>query len=379
MDDSAPSNITTPTSTQTTAVSSETSSSGSTDQIRKLGEQVEQAHLPPDLKQNLIERVSRLALIRQGSGFLSPNYITEYESTSNYIEWVLGLPWDTQSQDVLDLVQARQVLDKNHYGIENVKTAILEYLSTIILNSRRTEGHKIGHAPVICLIGLAGTGKTTLAISIAEALGRKFERIPFGGMADSRALRGQSRVFPDAEPGAVVKKLIHAGTKNPVILLDELDRVTEAARGDIMGVLLELLDPGQNKAYTDHYVDYPFDLSNVLFVATGNNTTNISTAVLDRLQILQMPSYTDQEKIAIAHSYLFNRIRQDTGLEENEITIDETVWPHIIRPLGFDSGIRSLERTIAGMCRKVARIIVEGKMQQIHITDANVKEFLPSW
>jgi ATP-dependent Lon protease len=198
-------------------------------------------------------------------------------------------------------------------------------------------------------------------------------------MSDSRVIRGQSRLYPDAEPGAIIKRLVHCGTKNPVILLDELDRVSESARGDIMGVLLELLDPGQNKAFSDHYIDYPFDLSNVLFVATGNNTTNISTAVLDRLQILQMPSYSDEEKTAIAHSYLFTRIRDDTGLMENEIIIDETVWPLIIRPLGFDSGIRSLERTVSGMCRKAARMIVEGQAQQVIITPENVKAFLPSY
>lgn len=351
----------------------------SSDQIRHLGEKVENASLPSDLKQLLIDRVSRLALIRQGSGFMSPTYITEYESTSSYINWVVGLPWAKQSQDILDLVKAKQILDKNHFGIENVKNAILEYLATIILNSRKQASRTIAHAPILLLVGLAGTGKTTLASSIAEALGRKFERIPFGGMSDSRAIRGQSRVFPDAEPGAVIKDLVKAGTVNPVILLDELDRVTEAARGDIMGVLLELLDPGQNKAFVDHYIDYPFNLSNVLFIATGNNTTNISTAVLDRMQILQMPSYSDEEKIAIARGYLFARIRDEVGLSDRELIVDETLWPQVVRPLGYDSGIRSLERTVAGMCRKAARVIVEGNVQQVHVTEGNVKQFLPTW
>lgn len=355
------------------------SSDKSHDQIRRLGEKVEKAALPSDLKQLLIERVSRLALIRQSSGFMSSTYITEFETTSTYINWAVGLPWDQHSQDILDLVKAKQTLDKNHFGIDNIKNAILEYLSTIILNSRRREGHTMGHAPVLMLVGLAGTGKTTLAASIAEALGRKYQRIPFGGMNDSRAIRGQSRVFADAEPGGIIKALIRAGTNNPVILLDELDRVTESARGDIMGVLLELLDPGQNKAFVDHYIDYPFNLNNVLFIATGNNTTNISTAVLDRMQILQMPSYSDEEKIAIARSYLFARIREETGLQENELIIEDNLWPQIVRPLGFDSGIRSLERTVAGICRKAARVIVEGQTSQIHLTDANIKQYLPSW
>jgi ATP-dependent Lon protease len=201
----------------------------------------------------------------------------------------------------------------------------------------------------------------------------------YSDMADSRVLRGQSKAFPDAEPGSIVKKLVSAQTKNPVILLDELDRVSDDSRADIMGVLIELLDPEQNFAFTDHYIDYPFDLSNVLFVATANNTKNISTAVLDRLEIIQMPSYTDQEKTTIAKAYLFNRIKTNIGLSEQQIQIDDAVWPLLIRPLGFDSGIRSLERLIEGMCRKVARMIVEGKATGVKIDGTNIKQFLPQW
>jgi ATP-dependent Lon protease len=353
-------------------------SNQSNDQVRRLGEKVEQAVLPEELRRNLTERVSRLALLRVSSGFMSANYILEYENTAAYINWVVNLPWDKQSQDVMDLVKAKAILDQNHYGLQGIKDRVLEYLATLMLKSR-DPNHKISHAPILCLVGLAGTGKTTLASSIAQALGRQYERIPFGGMADSRALRGQSKAFPDAEPGLVIKKLLHGQMKNPVILLDELDRVSESARGDIMGVLVELLDPGQNYAFTDHYIDYPFDLSNVLFIATANNTSNISTAVLDRLEIIQMPSYTDDEKMVIAKQYLFNKIRLDTGLTDQQLVIDETLWPNIIRPLGFDSGIRSLQRTIEGICRKAARLIVEGRAQTVQLNAANIKEFLPTW
>lgn len=351
----------------------------SLDQVRRLGEKVEQAALPAELKANLVERVSRLALIRASSGFMSSNYILEYETTATYIKWTTSLPWNTKTEDNLDLIKAKQVLDQHHYGLEEMKTRILEYMATIMLHIKNGKTDSVSRAPILILVGLAGTGKTTFAESIAAALNRKFERIPFGGMADSRVLRGQSRAFPDAEPGAVIKRLIAAGSNNPVILLDELDRVTENARGDIMGVLLELLDPGQNKAYTDHYIDYPFDLSNVLFIATGNNTTNISTAVLDRLELLQMPSYTDDEKMMIAKQYLFARVRLATGLNETQLTVDDSVWPGIIRPLGFDSGIRSLQRTIEGICRKVARQIVEGKVTTVQLTSQNIKEYLPQW
>lgn len=349
------------------------------DQIRRLGEKVEKANLPAELKQNLIERVQRLALLRASAGYLSPTYIIEYENASAYIGWVVDLPWDKRSPDVLDLQRASSVLEKNHYGLLNIKERILEYLASIILNMKQGSREKIVRAPILCLVGLAGTGKTTLASSIAEALGRKFERVPFGGMGDARALRGQSRAFADAEPGYIIKKLAHVNTKNCVILLDELDRISQDARSDIMGVLVELLDPEQNKAFTDHYIDFPFDLSEVLFIATANNTTNIATAVLDRLEILQMPSYTDAEKTVIGRNYLFKKIRNRIGLTEMQLTIDESVWPGIIRPLGFDSGMRSLERTIEGICRKTARMIVEGKAQSVRVTNDNVKEFLPTW
>lgn len=351
--------------------------SDSNDQLRRLGEKIEKADVPLELRESLIERVKRLALLRVSTGYLSPTYIVEYENTSSYVEWAVNLPWNKRSEDKLDLAAAKQILDKNHYGLNSIKDRILEYLASLILNIKQNPQGTVMRAPILCLVGLAGTGKTTLASSIAEALGRSFERIPFGGMGDSRVLRGQSRAFPDAEPGAVIKKLVHAKYKNCVILLDELDRVAQEARADIMGVLVELLDPEQNKAFTDHYIDYPFDLSQVLFVTTANNTTNVSTAVLDRLEIIQMPSYTDEEKLVIGKSYLFPKARNIAGLAQNQIAIDDNVWPSIIRPLGFDSGIRSLERTIEGVCRKTARMIVEGQAQSVHVSEQNVKQFLP--
>lgn len=346
-------------------------------QIQKLEEKIKNATLPPDLLEKVNGMINLLhATFKSGSA----SYIN-FENVSSYVNWVTSLPFNKETKDILDLKSAQQILDKNHYGLSSVKNRIIEYLSSIILTLKNGSTDGIIRAPILCLIGLVGTGKTTLAYSIAEALGRKFERIPFGGMGDARALRGQSRAFADAEPGAIIKRMVNAQTKNSVILLDELDRVTENARADIMGVLVELLDPEQNRNFTDHYIDFPFDLSKVLFVATANNTTNISTAVLDRLETVQMPSYTDDEKITIAKTYLFPKVRRHSGLPENQLTIDEGVWPFIIRPLGFDAGIRSLERTIEGVCRKAARMIVEGKVPQgsfIHITGENYKQFLPT-
>lgn len=337
--------------------------------IIELEEKIKIASLPADLSEKLKEEISVLKLSLNGE-----NSFINFENFSNYVNCILSLPFDKETKDTLDIVKAKEILDKNHYGLPGVKNVILEYLSSLILNINNQ--NNTARSPIICLTGLVGTGKTTLAYSIAEALGRKFERIPFGGMADATDLRGKSRVSVDAEPGLVIKSLINAQSRNCVILLDELDRITDTGRKDIMGVLVELLDPEQNKTFRDHYVDYPFDMSKVLFIATANNTTNVATAVLDRLQIIQMPSYTDEEKTVIAQKYLFPGILKQTGLTDAQLVIDELVWPTIIRPLGFDSGIRSLERAIEGVCRKAARMIVEGKVQIVNVTPENVKEFL---
>lgn len=345
--------------------------------IKEIEEKIKAASLPSDLAEKLNEEVSvlRLSLNPSASSGQGGAFIN-FENFVNYAHCVLSLPFNKETQDILDIVKAKEILDKNHYGLTGVKNVILEYLSSLILNINNE--NNISHAPIICLTGLVGTGKTTLAYSIAESLNRKFARIPLGGMGDASDLRGKSRGVIDAEPGLVIKSLINTQSKNCVILLDELDRVIDAGRKDIMGVLVELLDPEQNKAFLDHYVDYPFDMSKVLFIATANNTTNIATAVLDRLQIIQMPSYTDEEKTMIAQKYLFPRILKQTGLTDAQLNINESVWPTIIRPLGYDSGIRSLERAIEGVCRKVARMIVEGKTQTVNVNSGNVKEFLPA-
>jgi ATP-dependent Lon protease len=346
-----------------------------TDELRS---RVQNATLPEALKEKcfgMIERIARMAKFG--------TYSIEYENTSRYIDTVLGLPWNNYSEDVLDAVTAREVLDSHQYGLDPVKKRIQEYLAVLQLHKYKEQQtgarDEDFRAPVLMLVGLAGTGKTAFAYSVADAMNREIARIPFGGMGDALTLRGQSRAYADAEPGAVIKSLMQAGTRNPVMLLDEIDRVADEARASVMGVLLELLDPQQNIAFRDHYLDFPFDLSDCLFIATGNNTTNISTAVLDRLEVIQMPSYTDEEKITIASRYVFPKALKEAGLPENAIIIDPVVWPLVVRPLGFDSGIRTLERTVKGMCRKVALMIIEGKAQQVHVTSDNVKEFLPTW
>lgn len=349
-------------------------------EIAKLNQHLEEAILPPELKERAEEMIGRVERMAQLG-----NYSTEYEQVARYLDWICTLPWTKRSDDILDLNHAQKVLDKNHSGLGEIKTRILEYLSVLNLKEGQKGGKETGEiqklmrAPILCFVGLVGTGKTTIAISIAEAMGRKFYRIPFGGMGDALYLRGQSRAYPDAEPGQVIKALKRVGTKNPVILLDEIDRVAEEARATIMGVLVELLDPEQNMAFSDHFIDFPFDLSETLFIATCNNTTNISTAVLDRLEPMQMPSYSDIEKIKIAKDYVLPKMLSEAGLTGVEVQIEESVWPKIVRPLGYDAGIRTLERTINGICRKIARMVVEGKGNRYHLSDENIKEFLPTW
>jgi ATP-dependent Lon protease len=340
-------------------------------EVTDLEKKIAAVNLPTELQEKTLVMVQRLGrMVRFGE------YSAEYEKAAHYVDWVTNLPWDKRSQDVLDLDNAKKILDKNHYGLGQIKERILEYLAILKLRKDKNELHR---APILSFIGLVGTGKTSIAFSIAEAMGRKFARIPFGGLGDPLDLRGQSRLRPDAEPGLVIKALRRAGTKNPVILLDEIDRVTDEGRSSIMGVLVELLDPEQNVAFRDHFLDYPFDLSEVLFIATGNNTSNVSVAVMDRLEPIQMPSYSDEEKIVIAKDYVLPRILRESGLSPETVKIDSEVWLKIVRPLGYDAGIRTLERTIEGICRKIAKMVVEGKNKAFHLNVENVKEFLPQW
>lgn len=301
---------------------------------------------------------------------------TKPEQMKQYLNLIHALPWDQLSEDSLDLNKAQEIMNTHHYGMTVVKDKILEYLSVMTLTRGKKEASR---APMLCLVGLVGTGKTTFGQSLAEALNRRFVRIPFGGLGSALDLRGQSRLHPDAEPGLIIKALKRAKTSNPVLLLDEIDRVTDASRADIMGVLVELLDPEQNAQFIDHYLDYPFDLSAVLFVVTANNTRNIATAVLDRLELIQMPSYTDEEKISIAKDYILPRVLTESGLSADNLTIDDDVWANIVRPLGFDAGLRTLERTIEGICHQLARSIVEDKTKHLHLTKSNIKNYLPTY
>ncbi len=342
-------------------------------ELQDLKNKVVAAEVPDELRFKIEKEIQRLERSAQlGS------YDEKYERVSKYIDWIVSLPWNKKTQDVLDLERTKQVFEQHHFGMQEVKDRFLEYVSVLKLKSQSQE-NPIVKAPILLLVGLVGTGKTTFAYSLAEALGRKIIRIPFGGMGSARDLRGQSRLHLESEPGYVIKGLRDAGTRNPVILLDEIDRVAEEARNDIMGVLVELLDPGQNYAFTDHYIDYPMNLSEVIFIATANNTRGIATAVYDRLEQITMPSYSDQEKIEIAKRYIMPKLYEEAGLKPEQLIIDDALWEQFVRPLGYDAGIRTLQRTLQGAVRKAARAIVEQGVQQVVVNQQNIKHFLPQY
>ncbi len=338
-----------------------------TDQITAVKTALQQAQLPEDLKIRLTEQLTRLDKMIQTAG-----YRPEFDKDLEYIKFVIGLPFNSSSTDILDLKNAAIVLEKHHYGLQVVKDRILEYLSILILNSR--QGKQM-HAPILAFVGLVGSGKTSIAYSIAETLGRQIIRIPFGGLGSVGQLRGESRVKPEAEPGLLMKALRNCKVNNPIILLDEIDRVAVEARADLMGVLVELLDPAQNSTFVDHYVDFPFDLSKVMFIATANNTGNIATAVMDRIELVEMPSYSDEEKIVIGRDYILPKAISDAGLAPTMVQIDPAVWPQVVRPLGFDGGIRSLQRNIQALTRKVARKVVEGNTGPFPINASTIGEY----
>lgn len=339
-------------------------------EIEKLKSKLDAANLPQELHEKAMANIGRINLALKYGGNLS-----QLDITDKYIDWIVNLPWGKKTEDNLDLGKTKEILDKNHYGLESIKKRVLEYLAVLSLQRQKLKEETI-HAPILFFVGLVGTGKTTFAQSVAEAMGRKFLRIPFGGLSSVLDLRGQSKNSVEAEPGMVIRALRRAGSKNPVILLDELDRIVPESRPSIMGVLVELLDPEQNNNFTDYFIDYPFDLSQALFIATANNTTNISTAVLDRLEVIQMPSYTDDEKIHIGKEFIFPRFIKQAGFVDSQLKIDDVLWPKLTRPLGFDAGVRTLERTLEGIVRKAAYKIMTSQGQTFIINEGNVREFL---
>lgn len=334
---------------------------------------LENSSIPQDLKEKCLNMLNRIRKIAK-FGYFSK----EFEPIEKYVNWILSLPWGVYTNDNLDLNLVQQQLDKTHFGLQSVKERILEYVAVLNLKQKKDSNNSGGSA-IICFVGVQGIGKTSIAKSIATALGRSFVRIPLGGLSNITEIRGLSKSEINSEPGQIIKSFVRTKTMNPLILLDEIDKVSKenSVQADIMAALLEILDPEQNSTFKDHYLDYPVDLSKCIFICTANNLGGISAALLDRLEIIRMVSYTDEEKISIAKNYLLPKVINESGLDPSAIIFNEDVWPLVVRPLGFDAGIRQLERTLRIFIRKIAKRIVLNQGEKFEITKENFKEYIP--
>jgi ATP-dependent Lon protease len=360
------------------------------DEITVLKNKVEEAKLPTQLKEKAQGMILRLVKMSQKG-----NFSTEFEPVSEYINWITKIPFGKYTQDNIEIDAVKATLDKYNFGLEPVKSRILEYLAVLKLQNKtnvpvtqstgdlseemkRLQGNS-SHAPILCFVGIQGVGKTSMAKAIANALDRQFMRIALGGMGNVTEIRGIPRGNLDAEPGQIVKSLIRTGVMNPLILLDEVDKTSaqSGVRTDVMAALLEILDPEQNSTFLDKYMDYPLDLSQCIFICTANNLGGITAALLDRLEVIRFGSYTDNDKVMIAKNYLLPKVREATGLGEDQLAFADDVWPTVIRPLGFDAGVRQLERTLTELARKVALQIVRGTVKSVTITQQNFREFIP--
>ena len=287
----------------------------------------------------------------------------------NYIEWVLDLPWDIENQETIDVKEAQKTLDKHHYGLTKVKERIIEYLSIKALSPDIK-------APIVCLVGPPGVGKTSIATSIAQALKRKFVRASLGGVRDEAEIRGHRRTYVGAIPGRIIEGIKNAGSKDPLFLLDEVDKMASDYRGDPVSALLEVLDPEQNSTFSDHYIGLAFDLSKVMWIITANDLGNIPRPLRDRMEIIMLPSYTEVEKMHIAKEHLLDKVKKANGLKKSQVNMSDEVISKIIEDYTREAGVRELERQLSKACRKAAYKIVTEKKKSVRITKKNITDFL---
>ncbi len=330
-------------------------------ELAQFTEALEKLKADKEVKDKIKKEISRYKTI-MGAG-------SESAVERAYIETLLDLPWNKVSKDTIDMDKAEDVLNRDHYGLEKVKERILEYLAVRALTNK-------GEAPILCLVGPPGTGKTSIAKSIADALNRKYVRICLGGVRDEAEIRGHRRTYIGAMPGRIANGLRQAGVGNPLMLLDEIDKVSSDYKGDTSSALLEVLDPEQNSHFRDHYVELPLDLSKVLFIATANDAGNIPRPLLDRMELIEVGSYTANEKFHIAKEHLLEKELSGNGLSKEQLTISDSALKDIIEHYTREAGVRGLERTIGSICRKAAREILQKKSTSVHVTGRNLEKYL---
>lgn len=330
-------------------------------EVEELRAKVKKMKLPKKIEEPVLKEISRL----EGM----PSMMAETAIVRTYLDWVLALPWKKETRDRLDLAEARKVLDTDHYGLDKVKERIIEYLAV----KQLTNSLK---GPILCLVGPPGTGKTSIARSIAKAMNRKYIRVSLGGVRDEADIRGHRRTYIGALPGRIITGIKQAGVKNPVFLLDEVDKLASDLRGDPAAALLEVLDPEQNNTFVDHFLDLPFDLSKVFWITTANVITDIPYALRDRMEIIEFSSYTEEEKVAIAQKYLVPKQIAENGLKSTQAKFSPAVLHHIISGYTREAGVRSLEKTIGAVCRKVGKSILLQEKPQLTVSVKNLETML---
>jgi ATP-dependent Lon protease len=331
-------------------------------EVYELQTRVESAGLPEEVQVRALKEVERLGQM--------PPMSPEVGIVRTYIEWILELPWTNATDDNLDVNHAAQMLERDHYGLPRAKERILEYIAVRSLKPRRSR------QPILCFIGPPGTGKTSLGRSIAEALGRKFVRLSLGGVRDEAEIRGHRRTYIGALPGRILQTMRRAGTVNPLFMLDEIDKLGQDFRGDPASALLEVLDPEQNYAFSDHYLELPYDLTRVMFITTANTTSTIPPALLDRMEIIEFPGYIEEEKLEIARNFLIPRQIEENGLDDDELHFTDAALKRVVREYTYEAGVRNLEREIGRICRKIARLKAEGRRHPSQIAPEAVERFL---